>query len=80
MTIVVNKTSFVDSGTFLRTVEIIHKDRGEGKVDSEDGLSPAARPQEVPGAVFIEAKSGIIDPGLNQRRQFCPDFQFVWTK
>ncbi len=34
----------------------------------------------APGAVFTEAKSGIIDPGLNQRRQFCPDFQFVWTK
>ncbi len=32
------------------------------------------------GAVFTEAKSGIIDPGLNQRWQFCPDFQFVWTK
>ncbi len=31
-------------------------------------------------AVFTEAKSGINDPGLNQRRQFCPDFQFVWTK
>jgi hypothetical protein len=33
-----------------------------------------------PGAVFTEAKSGINNPGLNQRRQFCPDFQFVWTK
>ncbi len=32
------------------------------------------------GAVFTEAKSGINDPGLNQRWQFCPDFQFVWTK
>jgi hypothetical protein len=29
-----------------------------------------------PGAVFTEAKSLIIDPGLNQRRQFCPDYQF----
>ncbi len=32
------------------------------------------------GAVFTEAKPGINDPELNQRRQFCPDFQFVWTK
>jgi hypothetical protein len=40
-----------------------------------DDMSPF-----LPGAVFTEAKSGINDPGLNQRRQFCPDFQFVWTK
>ncbi len=32
------------------------------------------------GAAFTEAKSGINDPRLNQRRQFCPYFQFVWTK
>ncbi len=28
-----------------------------------------------PGAVFTEAKSGINDPELFQRRQFCPDFR-----
>ncbi len=38
----------------------------------DDILSAAEVP---PGAVFTEAKSGIIDPGLNQRRQFCPDYQ-----
>jgi hypothetical protein len=33
-----------------------------------------------PGAVFTEAKSGIYDPRLFQRRHFCPDFRFVWIK
>ncbi len=53
VTVVVNETSFVDSGTFLRTVEIIHKDRGEGKVDSEDGLGTAARPEESRWVIFL---------------------------
>jgi hypothetical protein len=35
---------------------------------------------EHTGAVFTEAESGITDPGLFQRRQFSPDFRFVWIK
>ncbi len=34
----------------------------------------------LPGVVFTEAKSGINDPGLFQRRQFRTEFRFVWIK
>jgi hypothetical protein len=33
-----------------------------------------------PEAVFKKGMSGITDPGLLQRRQFRPDFLFVWIK
>jgi hypothetical protein len=43
---------------------------------AQDFCADNGKQPDLPGAVFTEARSGINDPG----RQFCPDFQFVWTK